>query len=253
MAKMIEKKKPLTNNTFSMCKVDIIVPFHGEYNHVHRLIESILRHTWTNIYKIVLVDDCSPNKDFLTTMKDVRTIQTVRLDQQSGFGAAVNAGLRASENNYVCVLHSDCEVTYPGWLSTMGETLLKLKQSGVKLVVARSDNPMCDMAGLRSLKNEHREDIVADQPLPLYCALAHRELYRRVGMLKEYPFAWYEDEFLFWKMKQLGFKQAVSGRSWIHHKGQVTIDSLWAKRPEIKQIMESNREQCLADIKMIFA
>jgi GT2 family glycosyltransferase len=251
MAK-IEKKKPLTNNTFSLCRVDIIVPFHGEYNQVHTLVESILRHTWTNVYKIILVDDCSPNKDFLTVMKEVQTVKTVRMEQHSGFGAAVNAGLRASENNYVCILHSDCEVRHPGWLSAMGETLLKMKQSGVKLVVARSDNPMSDIPELRAAKNEHREDLVADQPLPLYCSLAHRELFRRVGMMPEYPYAWYEDEFLFWKMKQLGFRQAISGRSWVHHEGQVTINSLWAKNPEIKTIMESNRDRCLADLQRIF-
>lgn len=252
MANTIEKKRPLATNPFNLCKVDIIIPFHGEYNALSRLVESIWRNTWTNVYNLILVDDASPNAKFIQNLKGVHNIQAIRMEQQSGFAASVNAGIAASKENYVCIMHSDVEVTHPHWLSSMGETLLKLRDKGVKLVGSRSNNPLSDCPGLKAAKLEHVEDTIVEEPLPLYCAIAHRQLFKHTGNLKEYPYAWYEDEYLFWKMKKLGFKQAISGKSWVKHEGQLTINSIWQAKPEVRDIMESSREQCVNDIKLIF-
>lgn len=246
-----ENRRPLANNPFSLCKVDILIPFHGQYEHVIKLVESILRHTWTNLYNIYLIDDCSLNETFITKMQGIPNVKILSMPQHSGFAACINYGIQNSQENYVCIMHSDVEVKTPSWLSNMGGSLLKLKSQGIKLIVPKSNNPLNSHVGLKSDNTENTDDIIATESLPLYCALFHRELFKRVGRLPEYPYAWYEDEYLFWKMQKYGFKQAICGKSWIYHEGQTTINALWKKNPKIKLIMEANRDKCISDINNI--
>jgi GT2 family glycosyltransferase len=95
-------------------------------------------------------------------------------------------------------------------------------------------------------------DIIATEFLPLYCAICPRNLFQKIGgFIKPYPYAMYEDEELAYRMKHYGFKQAISGKSWVHHDWGATISAIIKKRPDAKKVMEANYEKCLADIKKL--
>ena len=49
--------------------VDIIIPFHGQYEKLANLMQSIFRLTRSNYYKVCVVDDASPNPHFINTIK----------------------------------------------------------------------------------------------------------------------------------------------------------------------------------------
>jgi len=254
------------NNPFFRSRVDIIIPYHGEYSSVRNLVESIMRETRSNPYLITLVDDASPNQGFLQEMMSLPQVTGVRLPEQQGFGAALKAGFDFSQKieeldgkpvqlppTYVCFLNSDCLIRNPNWLMEMGNCLLRLKDSGVKLVSARSNNPVSEIKAMKADREDKAQDMVANQALPLFCALCHRELFKRIGgFIKPYPFGGYEDEELFWRMKKHGYKQAICGTSWVYHEGERTISSLLGHRPEVQKIMtEENRERCISDIKSL--
>lgn len=240
-------------HAFSQFTVDIIIPFHGQYHHVRNLIESILRRTATNKYKIYLVDNGSPNKSFLDDMRETPYVECIRFDENLGFGAALEAGFKAGSNPYVCLMNSDCTIEHPNWLLAMGESLLAMRPLGVKLVTARTDNPGIDSPALKSSKYDKGEDKVLDTAAPLYCCLCHRELFRRIGgFIKHYPLGGFEDEELFWRMKSYGFKQGVSGKSWVHHEGRATVDALIQTSPDLEQVMfEDNRSRCIDDLRRL--
>ena len=153
-------------------------------------------------------------------------------------------------------MHSDCEVMESSWLIEMGRSLLRWKESKepVKMVSARTDNPG-DEVDKRLKTNLHsvaQDSILEEGHLPLYCAMAHRELFQRIGgFLKPYPYGWYEDEELAFRMRKRGFKQGICGRSWVKHDGGATIKSLWQEKPEAEKIMEENRNRCLADMRAL--
>lgn len=237
---------------FAGLKVDIIIPFHGLYDQVGRLLESILRGTYTNQYQIILVDDASPNKNFLIET-EVPYLKKVRLNQRVGFGGALKAGFQVSSSPYVCFLNSDCLIQHPTWLSAMGESLLNGKAKNIRLVSARSNNPVCDISQLKGERGSVIEDTIVDSPLPLYCALCHRELFNRIGgFIKEYPYGYYEDAELFYRMEKYGFKQGISGKSWVYHEGAATIQASWKQDPEVKQVMlEQNRLKCIEDVRIV--
>jgi GT2 family glycosyltransferase len=232
------KARPYQNMPFHMKAVDIIVPFHGEHDRVAKLLESIFFTVRTNRYRVTLVDDASPNSVFHTQFSKVPGVYAIRNDKQIGFGASVNKaiahtaapiisakGQKILPPNYICIIQSDVVVESNTWLSKLGETLQELKDHGVKMVSPLTDNPVVNDDRLKAGKNELREDTVALSSgfLPMYCVLCHRELFKRIGKLKELPYAGGEAEEFAFRMKQNGFRQAVCGQSWVHHDGRATL------------------------------
>jgi GT2 family glycosyltransferase len=233
---------------------DLLIPYHAGYTMVRELIGSIFLYTRGIPYRITIIDDGSDNKDYFSTLAQLEYLDGVRLEEQKGFGAAVNMGVKLTKRPWIVVLNSDCKIEEMSWLIELYKTLCALKDENVGLVSARSDNPPGDHPLLK-VQREPREDIgnvISTQALPLFCALFSRKMFEKIGPLKEYPYGWYEDEEYYWRMKKHGYKQAISGRSWVKHLGGATVKELWRAKPETKAIMEDNRKTCLADLKTLF-
>ena len=260
----VSRYKPKTEKGLFDIPVDIIIPYHGQYDKVTRLLESIFKLTRTNRYNICLVDDCSKNEDFLLRMEEIarkRGFQSIfkgiRLEEHKGFVSAIKAGFEATQNPYVCFVNSDCKVEDPNWLRSMGSCLQNLKSKNVRMVapmtgkiVGGNVNQKGDKS---SLDDEHYILEGDNEFLSLYCFMCHRELFDRCGgFFKEYPYGFYEDMEFSFRMRKKGFKQAVCRTSWIYHEGSCTIKDLWKKDSRIRDVMEKdNRERCIADMKQI--
>lgn len=248
-------------------QVDIIVPYHGQYEKVMVLMESIFRLTRSNYYNLCVVDDASPNAGFIQTINananknaerlgGRNVLQTIRCETQKGFGGACKIGYEHTESPYVCFINSDCEIEDSGWLRNMGESLLNLKAQGVRMVAPMTDNPMeGDPAQKGEKFARNPEDVILadDSHLSLYCFMCHRQLFPKIGgFLKEYPYGYYEDEEIAARMRKHGFKQAVCRSSWVRHDGGATIRTLLRAEPNLRTIMEEeNRERCIEDMKKL--
>jgi len=239
-------------SSFRFSEVDILVPFHGQYTKVRELVESLLLFTKSNPYLITLVDDASPNAMFSDQIAKMAPIHVIRLREQRGFAGALKAGYDATVKPWVVFLHSDCRVNDHHWLQKLGETALGLKSQNVRLVHARTDNPGLDHPILVPTRQEDRQAdrvVDTDDPLPLICAMVHRELFNRIGgFLREYPLAGYEDMELFYRMRRHGMKQGVCGGSWVHHEGGATVKEVLSHNRHAKQIMEQNYDRCMTDL-----
>jgi GT2 family glycosyltransferase len=259
------KSRPLSLKPFSTSRVDIIVPFHSQYERVSELIRSIIVSVKSNPYQITLVDDRSENKTFGEEIKRdfakntpegyKPQVQYIRSEERLGFAGALKLGFESTENPWVLFMHSDCVVEDPNFMINMGQSLLNWRRAGVpvKMVSARSDNP-CDLEAARAGRMEKGEaDIVLEgETLPLFCAMCNRDLFRHIGgFIKEYPYAWYEDEELAHRMRAMGLKQGISTKAWVRHTGAATIKYVWENDPESKGVMEGNRERCLKDVRAL--
>lgn len=239
---------PVVINICHWKPVDIIIPFHGQYEKVTRCVSSIISTTPNQEYKIILVDDGSPNEKFLEnlTLHNSKT-KAIRIESQVGFGSAVNIGLEHSENPFVAIVHSDVYMTSTSWLLNLQRGLVRLKDKGVKLVSARTTNVGTSASYDENLTKLTDTDVIVKSPLPLFCAFFNKELINKIGPLKPYPYAWYEDEELFWRMRSKNYHQAIVN-SYVEHEGGCTIREL-IKKPKILKIMENNIELCKNDIK----
>lgn len=229
----------------------ILIPYHGQYKMVRELVSSICMFTRKIPYRITVIDDGSENADFFYGLSQHPLIDGARHEEQKGFGAAVNTGVRLTKSPWVVVLNSDCVIEEMSWLTDLHKAAADLK---VGLVSARTDNPPGDNPLLKTPRiRKNIENQISDKPLPLFCALMARKLLEKVGPLKEYPYGWFEDEEYYYRMKKMGHKQGISGKAWVRHHGAATTKELWEKRPETQKIMtEDNRTRCLEDLKLLF-
>jgi glycosyltransferase involved in cell wall biosynthesis len=233
--------------------VDIIIPFHGQYDLLGQCVESIIKQTFGQIYSLTLVDDYSDNKDFFTDLKERKLkntpIQFLRHDEQKGFGAALKTGFDNTQNAWVCFLHADCKIVRSDWLSELMITMQSTKKDGVKLVSAKLSNGGTGAFDANVIGNvDNRPDVIVESPLPIVCTLVNRELFSRIGgFIKPYPYFGYEDEELFWRMKIKKFKQAVSGKSFVEHAGGITAQQLM-KDHKIAETVNLNKEKFKTDI-----
>ncbi len=233
--------------------VDVIIPFHKQYHILSECLRSLISKTLGQIYTITVVDDGSPVSNFIETLEKQKLrdvpIQYLRLPEQEGFGAALKAGFEHTRNPWVCFLHADCVIEQQDWFFHMFNTMQSLKGNGVKLVSAKVDDGgtgAYDQNIIGTL--DHVEDKIVEEPLPLICTLVNRQLFDHIGgFIKSYPYGWYEDEELFWRMKIHGYKQAVCGKAFVRHKGGATIKEL-LKNIKVKKVMESNQETYVKDI-----
>jgi glycosyltransferase involved in cell wall biosynthesis len=239
--------RKIQTDPFYMSPVEIVIPFYGEHFRVSKLMESIFNTVHTNRYLITLVDDGSLNKSFVKSIEN-KKILGVRCFQQEqkGFGAAINLALKNPHIvniPWVLIMHSDVFAEDSNWLSGLGKTLNVLKEGGVKMVSPMTNNPGVDstfFVGKKGVKSS--DHILTEGFLPMYCALAHRELYNKVGFFKECPYAGIEVEDFAIRMNQFGFKQAISGSSWVNHIGGATLNKLKEDR-KIQEILRKSREE----------
>jgi GT2 family glycosyltransferase len=259
--------RPVNSVSEFNSQVDIIIPYYGQYERVTQLLESLFRLTRSNFYKVIVVDDCSPNPEYIkqiamnaqknaNRLKQESVLITQRNESQRGFAGACRAGYDSGESPYVCFLNSDCIIRDTGWLRSMGETLLNLKEQGVRMVSPMTNNPVNgDISQKGDPFTRESEDVVlgSDSHLSMYCFMCHRELFRHVGgFLKEYPYGYFEDEEFAARLRHYGFKQAVCRSSWIHHNGESTVRPLWREKPHLRKVMEEeNRARCIEDLKKL--
>lgn len=236
--------RTIQNSAFYMAPVEIIIPFHGEQARVTKLMESIFKTVHTNRYLISLVDDASENDVWIKEIDRAKLpgVRCFRSEKQVGFGASVNLALRTpfSENiSWVAVVQSDVFMDDCHWLSNLGESLNRLKNTGVKMVSPKTNNSVVGFNVLQGKKGDQKEDVVLEKEyLPMYCILSHRELFKRVGFLAEYPYAGTEAEDYATRMRALGFKQAVCGKSWVHHDGRATL-ARYDKNSKVQEILRN--------------
>lgn len=267
MKNKIFKASPVSIPSDFHSPVDIIIPFHGQYEKVTRLLDSIFRLTRSNYYNVCLVDDASPNEEFIDNIdrnaariaeirKIANVVKTVRLKEQRGFAGAIKAGFNETSNPYVCFINSDCQVEDVNWLRAMGECLLGLKEQGVRMVSPVTNNAVGghpSQEGDKSTRSKDHSILGGEDYLSLYCFMCHRGLFSRCGgFFKEYPYGLFEDQEFGARLNHHGYKQAVCKDSWIFHEGACTIKALWRSDPKAEIIMqEDNRNRCLADMRLL--
>lgn len=241
--------KPLTDANYNKPRVDIIIPYHGCYGSVTSLVESLLRTTKYPFYKITLVDDFSLNESYSTTIKGYTNLDFIRTKEHVGFGAAVNLGIKSTNQDLICIVHSDVTIVEGNWLHVMVDNYLKLRSNGLGFITVPTD-----FSGINSdvldCKKTHNDNVVLfDQHyFPLYCSLIPRETLNRVGLFKEYKYAWFEDQEMFCRLSHYGYKNYVVRDSWVKHKGYTTIKPLIESNRKVVGVIKENKELYNFDI-----
>lgn len=247
------KQGKLQTNGFSnadpryMSAVEIIIPFYGLYNRVASLLGSIFSTVTSNRYQVTLVDDGSPNDGFIKELSAKKSpgLVCMRLNENRGFASAINHAIQNRKHSwipYVCILHTDIVISDTNWLSGLGGALKGLRSKGVKMVSSRSNNFGDSLKHLETTKSQKCDDVILEGQdyIPNFCSLCHVDLFKHVGLFKEFPLAGCESHEFSVRMRKNGFLQAVVGSSFVQHDGSGTISELSEKKKEILRKMHND-------------
>lgn len=241
---------------FHMAAVEIIIPFHEEHAKVLNVVNDIFATVTSNKYLITLVDDGSVNTNFVQQLKSKKIPGLRFLGHRTckGFGAAINTALKnpfGKQLPYVLIAHSDIRIKDLNWLFELGSTLYRMKSKGTKMISPMTDNPQTNIEMLRGVHGEKREDkVLSDGFLPMYCALAHRQLFQKVGLFTECPYAGTEVEEFAWRMRKNGFTQGVCGKSWVEHEGRGTLKK-FDKNKKVQDLLRKTHDDFVASSQKI--
>jgi GT2 family glycosyltransferase len=235
-------------------KIDIIIPYYNEQGSLVQLVESIIKFTRNIEYTIYLVNDgCNSDDLKFFFNKYNKHIKILDMPKNSGFGAAVNYGLKNSLEKLKVVLHSDCLVENAMWLSNLYSSYVELSKQGCVLVTSKTNNSGTKFKILENLDIDNINDVILDiSHIPFYSVMFSIDLIGKIGFIKPYPYIGYENEEFCARLFRNGYKIGLSGKSFIKHHGGKTISKICSKNPSIKNIIKSNRELCKNDIKLLF-
>jgi GT2 family glycosyltransferase len=94
-------------------RLSIVIPSHNRADLLERCLASVVRHKPQGT-EVLVVDDASDEERISRTAAAFPRVRCLRLSDNRGFCAAVNAGIAATSGEFIELLNDDTEVT-AGW------------------------------------------------------------------------------------------------------------------------------------------
>ena len=214
-----------------MALTSIVIVTRNALELTKRCVDSIAANT-DDPYEIVFVDNGSKEDmtDYLATVPHSRLI---RNEENLGFAAGCNQGLRAAEGEYIVLLNNDTVVTKE-WLSGLRSWLERDPSIGI---VGPVSNNVAPIQRVHLPSRPEAVDAIAElwrkhnmnagfyaHRLIGFCMLFHRSLLDRIGGMDERFFPGnYEDDDFSLRARIGGKRLWVARDVFIHHEGHGTF------------------------------
>lgn len=209
-------------------KVFVVILNYNGKDVLKKCLASVFKNDYPN-WEIVLVDNNSTDGSFESARADFSKVHFVKNSENLGFSAGNNIGIRfALERmaDYVLLLNNDVEVE-KDFLSNLINIAEKDEKIGIlSPVIFDGDTRQVWFSGgniswLR-MKSAHERKIrtVAfyESSFLTGCAmLVKKEVFKKIGLLDEDYFLYWEDADFSLRAGKGGFKKTVVTSSWVYH------------------------------------
>jgi GT2 family glycosyltransferase len=213
--------------------LSVVIPSHNRCDLLRLCLASVQRYAPAGA-EIIVVDDGSPDGAVSAAANSFAGVGVLRLEKQSGFCVAANAGLQSATHPIVELLNDDAEVE-PGWADAAVKWFADPTVAAVSpLVMRRSDAdgpPRIDSAGDRYYvggvagKRGNGRSLTAEylQARPVFGASASSAFYRRetvlaVGGFPESFGAYFEDVDLSFRLHWAGCRVVYEPAARVWHR-----------------------------------
>ncbi|WP_025130221.1 glycosyltransferase [Pseudomonas sp. PH1b] len=234
-------------------KVSVIIV---TYNNVHLTqgcIDSLLRNTLYPNVELIVVDNNSRDdtRNYLRYLARTEPRVSIVFNQDNlGFAAANNQGLRLARGHYLVLLNNDTVVP-KGWLAPL---LRHLDDPQIGLVgpttnavgneakVAIDYNDLADLEAFADRRASRYQGRCFDIPmLAMFCVALRRDVLEQVGWLDEtFGIGMFEDDDYSRRIQAAGLRTVCAEDSFIHHYGQASFKHLIASG-EYQRLWEKNQ------------
>jgi len=119
----------------NLISVSIIIPCFERTEELERLLISLKKLDFTELWEVIVIDDGSRNhkdiKEIVDRLsKDIAFCSLIRLDNNIGTSKAKNIGVKKSKGEFVWFLDSDTEVSNPNLLTNLIQSIRQDKSLG---------------------------------------------------------------------------------------------------------------------------
>jgi GT2 family glycosyltransferase len=225
--------------------VDIVIPSYRDAERVRTLVRSIAKTVPRGMARVIVSDDFS-GPEHLAALRRIRGIEVLASDENGGFAANVNRGLRASDpERDVVVLNSDTEAL-PSWLECLQYAAHRYEDIGIVGGQLQYPDGRIQFGGTVRNRDQpewfdHRYRFKpsgwgpADQTSPSFavtgaCMYVRREVIDEVGLLEEAYGMAYEDVDWCLRAWQAGFRVIYFPAAQLVHFESVTRGSEQGER-----------------------
>jgi GT2 family glycosyltransferase len=216
-------------------RLTVVIPNWNGERFLSTCLSSLRRQTYRD-FETVIVDNGSSDGSVEFVRRDFPELRVIPLPENRGFSGAVNAGIMASDAEYVALLNNDTEVD-PGWLGALVRAADAYPEAGffASKLVDFHDRNLLDGAGdaLRlsgfpyRLGHGERDRGQFDRPAYVFSACAAAALYRRamledVGLFDEDFFSYCEDGDLSFRAQLAGYRCLYVPDAVVYHMGSAS-------------------------------
>ena len=237
--------------------IDIIVPVYKGLSETMACIESVLSGTPASPFRLVLINDASPEDEITAYLRQVRDRDTrvVLLENSTnlGFVGSVNRGLQHGDLHDVVLLNSDTEVA-GDWLDRLRRAAYRERRIGTVTPFSNSaticsyprfcaDNDLpagMGMAELDRLFAAENGGQVVDIPTAVgFCMFIRRDCLDAVGVFdfERFGRGYGEENDFCMRAAARGWRHVLALDTFVHHAGGVSFGPEKARRVEDAQEM----------------
>ncbi len=208
-------------------RVTVVIPNWNGERFLDLCLGSLRNQSFTE-FETILVDNGSKDGSLAFVAENFPEVKTIALGENEGFVGAVNAGIEASETEYVVLLNNDTEQD-PGWLEALVRAAQGHPESGLfaSKLLDFHDRRVLDGAGdaMRlsglpyRLGHGERDRDQFDAPGYVFGACAAAALYRKTLFEDVGPFD--EDFVSYCEDGDLSFRAQLAGHRCLYVPGAV--------------------------------
>jgi len=212
--------------------VRVIIPNWNGIAHLTACLETLGAQTYRE-FETVVVDNASSDGSVALIESKFPAVSVIRLDENKGFGAAMNIALREARNDFVACLNNDTE-TDPGWLGELVACLERHPRAAAatsKMLAMNERNRIDDCGDIlttyfRAYARGRGEQDKGqyDEEVQVFGAsggasLWRSEVARELGYFDEDLFAYYEDVDLSFRAHLAGYECWYAPKAVVFHAG----------------------------------
>ena len=237
--------------------VSIIVLTYNGLAYTKICINSILDYTAYPNFELIIVDNRSTDGtgEYLNELKlqnDPR-IKIILNEENVGFAAGNNIGIKNSGGDYVVLLNNDVYVTR-GWLTSLIKNLERDPEMGMCGSVTNSIGNEAripvDYSNLYQVPLFSKEYVMKNinkifpdpDVLAMFCVAIKREVIDKCGLLDEgYSLGMFEDDDYSARVRTAGYRLCIAEDSFVHHFGSASFKMMDTE--EFKTLFDNNMKR----------